>query len=186
MSGREGFALQDREVDLDLVDPARVGGQVHQGEIVELCLETVDGALAAVNGAAVNDPEDALGRMIGFLGHHLGDERVEGDDGDLAEDVAEETGTVHIPGGDVRTDAMTPVLVLDANGAARRRWRDRVKSAPDRDLRLLVGTDDELALGERAVVPAPVVEVEDASRLGREIRIAREDPTPPALVPKQA
>ena len=76
VSGREGFALQDREVDLDLVHPARVRGQVHQGEIVELCLETVDGALAAVNGAAVDDPEDASGRMIGFSGHNLGDERV--------------------------------------------------------------------------------------------------------------
>ena len=121
VSGRESFALQDREVDLDLVDPARVLGQEHQGEVVELCLETVDGALAAVNGAAVNDLEDAPGRRIGFSSHHLGDERVESGDGGPAEDVAEEPGTVHVPGSDVRTDAMTPVLVLDVSGTARRR-----------------------------------------------------------------
>ena len=54
MSGGEGFALQDREVDLDLVEPARVRGQMHEGEVVELCLEPVDGALPAMDRAAVD------------------------------------------------------------------------------------------------------------------------------------
>ena len=37
----ECLALEDREVDLDLVHPAGVRGQMHQGEVVEPCLETV-------------------------------------------------------------------------------------------------------------------------------------------------
>ena len=84
VSGREGFALEDREVDLDLVEPAGVLGQMYEGEFGEPGLEPVGGTLAAMDGAVVDDPEDALGRTVGIRGHHLGDERVEGDDGDLA------------------------------------------------------------------------------------------------------
>ena len=43
VSGPEGFALEDREVDLDLVEPACVLGQMHEGEVVELRLELVNG-----------------------------------------------------------------------------------------------------------------------------------------------
>ena len=46
--------------------------------------------------------KDALGRTIAFRGHHPGDERVEGDDGDLADDLAEEPGPAHVPGRDER------------------------------------------------------------------------------------
>ena len=84
---------------------------MHEGEVVELCLEPVDGALPAMDRAAVDDPEDALGRTIGFQGHHLGDEGVEGVDGDLADDLAKEPGPVHVPRRDVGTDTMTPVFV---------------------------------------------------------------------------
>ena len=93
-------------------------GQVYEGEVGELSLEPVGGTLAAMDGAVVDDPEDALGRTIGLHGHHLGDEGVEGDDGDLADDLAEEAGPVHVPGRDVGADSVAPVFVLDANRAA--------------------------------------------------------------------
>ena len=111
--------------------------------------------------------------------HHLGDEVIEGDDGDLGDDVAEEPGTVDIPRRDIGADAMAAVLVLDPHGAARTRRRDRMAAGVDRDLRLFVGADDELVPAEGATVPLPVIEVEDASRLGPELGIAREDPAPP-------
>jgi len=43
--------LDDREVDLDLVEPAGVDGQVDEDEILVVALEAVDRALAAVGGA---------------------------------------------------------------------------------------------------------------------------------------
>lgn len=39
VGGREGFALEDREVDLDLVEPAGVLGQMYEGEVGEPGLE---------------------------------------------------------------------------------------------------------------------------------------------------
>ena len=35
VGGREGFALKDREVDLDLIEPAGVLGQMDEGEVGE-------------------------------------------------------------------------------------------------------------------------------------------------------
>ncbi len=56
--GLQHLALDDREVDLDLVEPAGVDGQVDEDEVLVVALEAVDRALAAVGGAVVDDPED--------------------------------------------------------------------------------------------------------------------------------
>jgi len=133
-----------------------------------------------VDRAPVHDPEHAASGTIGFLVHHLGDESTEGDDGDLLDDLAEESGTMHVPSCDVGTDSMTTILVLDAHRAARSGWRDGMTKGADRDLRLLVSTDDELVLSQGSALPASVVEVEDAPCLRGELGIAREDPAPSA------
>ena len=73
----EQLALDDREVDLGLVEPACVDGQVAEAEVRPATLEARDRALAAVGGAVVDDPEDAPGGGVGLLGHHLPDEPVE-------------------------------------------------------------------------------------------------------------
>ena len=76
----EHLALDDREVDLDLVEPAGVQRQVDEDEVRPAPLEPLDRALAAVRGAVVDDPEDAAGGGVGLVGHHLPDEPVEGCD----------------------------------------------------------------------------------------------------------
>src|SRR3990172_10554288 len=56
--GLEELALHDGEVDLDLVEPARMQRQVDEDEVPPAPLEPLDRALAAVRGAVVDDPED--------------------------------------------------------------------------------------------------------------------------------
>jgi hypothetical protein len=46
--GLQHLAVDDREVDLDLVEPAGVDRQVDEDEILVVALESVDRALAAV------------------------------------------------------------------------------------------------------------------------------------------
>jgi hypothetical protein len=46
--GSEHFALDDREVDLSLVEPARVDGGLYEDQVLVSALETVDRRLAAV------------------------------------------------------------------------------------------------------------------------------------------
>ena len=115
----ECFSLEDREVDLDLVDPAGVLGQVDKDEVVERPFESVDRALASVDCATIDDPEDSASRTIGFLAHDPSDERVEGNDRDLLDDVAKESSSMHVPGSDVGTNSVTSILVLDHGTQAR-------------------------------------------------------------------
>ena len=85
---------------------------------------------------------------------------------------------MHVPGRHVGTDSMAPVFVLDAKTMAGSRGQDRMTRAADGDLRLLVGADEELIGRQCATAPVPVIEVEDARRFGRELRIAGEDLAP--------
>jgi hypothetical protein len=61
----EHFPLDDRVVDLDLVEPARVHGQVDEDQVAPAALEAFDRFRAAVGGAVVDDPEDAAGGGVG-------------------------------------------------------------------------------------------------------------------------
>ena len=59
--GSKEFALNHREVDLDLVEPRGVSGQMDEFQVGPSALEAFHRACAPVRGAAVHDPEDALG-----------------------------------------------------------------------------------------------------------------------------
>jgi hypothetical protein len=50
--GLEQLALDDREVDLDLIQPAGVDREVHEDQARPAALEAIDGGLAAVRGAS--------------------------------------------------------------------------------------------------------------------------------------
>ena len=61
VAGGDGFALQDREVDLDLVEPGRVDGQVDQDRVGPGLASCGRSRPAGVGGAVVDDPEHAFG-----------------------------------------------------------------------------------------------------------------------------
>jgi hypothetical protein len=82
--GGEHFALDDRVVDLGLVEPAGVYWNVDEDQVAPPALEAVDRCLAAVIGAVVDDPEHAACGAEGLLGHDLPDQAVERGDPALA------------------------------------------------------------------------------------------------------
>ena len=57
--GMERFALDDRAVDLGVVEPAGVDGGVYDGEVEPGAVQAIDGAFAAVGGAVVDSGDDA-------------------------------------------------------------------------------------------------------------------------------
>ena len=54
--GRNDFTLDDGKVDLHLIEPRRVDGQVDQTQGGPAVFEPVDGGLSAVGGAVVDHP----------------------------------------------------------------------------------------------------------------------------------
>ncbi len=77
-----------------------------------MALEALDRRSARVRGAVVDDPEDALCRGVGLLGHHPGDQASEGLDPGLLLDPIEEASVVDVPGGEVGERAAAPILEL--------------------------------------------------------------------------
>jgi len=92
VGGGEGLPLEDGEVDLDLIEPAGVRGQMDDDEVAPLRLEPLDGPLPSMDGAAIEDPEDTGGGAVGLVLHDRRHEGVEGEDGDLVFDASEERG----------------------------------------------------------------------------------------------
>jgi hypothetical protein len=115
------FALQDREVDLDLIEPGGMYGQVHQDEVRPRGLEPLNTGFAGVAGAVVHDPEHALGRGVGLGGYDLLNEPAERLDPGLLLTATEQSalGVMYVERGEVGKGAMALILELVEATASR-------------------------------------------------------------------
>lgn len=111
------FALNDSEVDLDLVEPTGMDRSVDQHEVWPSGSRSIRGSLAAMGGAVVRDEEHAVRGAIRFFPHYLSDKTPERGDAILALTAAEQLRTMHVPGGEVCQRAGTRVFVFHVNRA---------------------------------------------------------------------
>src|SRR5437870_167291 len=79
------------------------------------------------------------GRAVGFLGHDLGDQAIEGRDAGRRLAPAEHLGPMHVPGGEVGPRATPGVLVFDVHGAPRGGRERGMNPEPSLDTGFLVG-----------------------------------------------
>src|SRR5437660_4514592 len=179
---REDLALDDGEIDLNLIEPTGVDGGVDEHELRPPGLQPRAGAVAPMRGTVVRDPEDTPSRAIRFLPHDLRDEPVEGRDAGLRFAAPEHPRAMHIPGGDIGPGAGASVLVLDPERSTRRGRLRRVAPTPGLDARFFIGAEHVLPRPEGNSLPAALVEIQDSAGLKREVRIARKDPA--AIAPR--
>jgi len=66
IAGVEDLALEDGEIDLDLIEPARMDGQMDKVGVGPVLGEAVYGEGPAVTAAVVDDPEHPFGRGVGL------------------------------------------------------------------------------------------------------------------------
>ncbi len=109
-------ALEDREIDLDLIQPAGVDGKMHGHQVVVGILQAPDGGTPAVGATVVEHPKDMARGAIRFLGHDLTDEPAEWLDAGSQLQASEEFGPVDVPGRDVGQRAAPFVLMLASIG----------------------------------------------------------------------
>ena len=74
----EHLALDDGEVDFDLVEPTGMHRAMHRDDVAEGGLQTTDAGTATVRGAVVHGPEDATSGLVWRLAHYVGDQFLEG------------------------------------------------------------------------------------------------------------
>ena len=168
----QDFSLYDGEVDLRLVKPGGVDGQVDKPQRGPLAFKTVYRSLAPVAAAEVDDPEDPLGAGVGLGRHDLLDQAAEGGNAGRLLATAEDLCPVHVVGSHVGDRPFALVLVLDPQKTCPPRWQAGVATAAGLDARLFISADDELFVPEGLALEDPGVQVEHPRRLGREVRVA--------------
>src|SRR5215469_5889327 len=62
--GDQDFTLNDRKIDLDLVEPAGVDWGVDQHQVGEGGLQPLQAGLPAMRGAIVHNPENPPGALV--------------------------------------------------------------------------------------------------------------------------
>jgi hypothetical protein len=170
------LSLDDREVDLDLVEPARVNGSMDQDKVRPGGAKAVGSALTAVRGAVVDDPEDTLGTAIWSLRHDLIHQPIEGGDAVTLFASAEDPGAVNVPGSQVGPGAAPRVFVFDVHRLLGTWGQGVMLAQAGLDAGLLVGGDQVVLGAQGSAVPVPLIQVQNPTGLGGEVGITREDP----------
>ena len=114
------LALNDREVDLDLIEPTGVNRRMNQNDAGPSDSKAVGSASTTVARTIVGNQEHTAGWPIRFPAHDLTDEVVEDRDTVLALAAAEQSGSMHVPRGKVSQRTGTRILVLNVDRAP---WR---------------------------------------------------------------
>jgi hypothetical protein len=174
--GRENLALHDREINLDLIEPAGVYRSVDGNNRGPAGLEALDAPLAAMRGAIVENPKDVLGRPIGLLTHHFPDEVIERLDAALLDTAAEHFGPTDIPGGEVDPGPFSLVFALHPG---RFPWAGRkraVQAVTSLNAGLFIGGEYVIPRSQGLSLPGALIEIEDGASFLHEQRIARKNP----------
>ena len=175
--GCEDLSLNHREIDFYLVQPTGMDRRVKRNNVRPLGHEPAVAALAPMGGAVVHDPEHAASRTIGFLGHDLGDQTLEGRNASGVLTSSEDSGAPNIPGCQVGKGAAPGIGMFDAHGVARPRREARMFPAAGLDAGLFVGRHHAIGIAEGASLPDAFIEIQDGAGLLGKVGISGENPT---------
>jgi len=134
--------------------------------------QPLNGFVAAVIGAVVDDDEDAGRVLVLRAAQDLAGQVHERLDAVGAGGGGEHLAGVHVQGGEQGEGALALVLVLVADGPAGRGGQRGVQAAAGVDLRLGVNGQDPLPGTERLALVAALVQVQDDLRSRLEVRVA--------------
>jgi len=174
--GSECLALDDGEVDLNLVEPTGVNRAVNREQVGKGLGQASHAGRAPMRGAVIHDPEHAPCVTIGWLSHDLSNETAERIDAGGFLATAKNLGTVYIERRQVGPSSTALIFVFDASGTLGARWRGGMFAHARLDAGFLVGAEHELVPAQAFALPLLGVQIENAPGLECEIRIAREDP----------
>ena len=95
--GREDLPLHYGKIDLNLIEPTGMDRSVDEDGIGPFVAQTVGGFLAAMSGAVVHNPKDAVSGLVGLLVHDFADEAIHRSDSVFDFTTTENLGPMDIP-----------------------------------------------------------------------------------------
>src|SRR5271166_2128390 len=177
------LSLDDREVDLHLIEPTGMHGRMDQDRLAVRLPQSPYRRLTAVRGAVVYDPKDTAGRPVGLGPHDLLNHAAKRVDPGFLLAPTHDSTTTNVPSSQVLQGSPSLVLMLHAHRTTRRGRKRRVTSDARLNARLLIRADDVVSAAQRFALPGASVQVQDAPSFFGELRVAGEDPVliPPWL-----
>ena len=160
--GGQNLPLDDREVDLHLIQPTRMHRRVNQYGLTISVPEALYRRLATVRRAIIHNPEDPARRAVRFHSHDLLHQSAERLDLRLRLATAQDSATANIPGGQVLKGSASLVFMLNAHRPPRAGRQGRVATDSGLNARFLIRTDDVVATTQRFAFPEAGIQIEDS------------------------
>jgi len=170
--------LQDREEDLDLIEPTGIYRRMDQDSVWIPITKELDGLCAPMGGAVIGDPEDTLGGAVWFLAHDPIDDIMETGYAGAWTTETEKLGTVNIPGSDIGQSAFSFVFMFDTGHTSNGGGGGGYQPTPGLDAGFFIGGNHEVAIAQDLAIPCPVVQIQNAPCFLLEMGATGPDPTP--------
>jgi hypothetical protein len=178
----KNFALDNGEIDLDLVQPTRMDGSVDGDDSRIFALKPADAAGSPVSRSIVQNPEDSSGFFIGSLGHDLIDQAAKRSNPIFSFTATEELGPMHIQCCQISPSAAARVFMFHLHRDAGLRGEGSMPTAACLDAGFFVGGEDEFTVFQGMPQPHSLIQVEDTPRFFGEMGVSRENPA--AMLPR--
>src|SRR5215813_14591811 len=174
--GGQDLALDDREVDFDLIEPTGVDWCMDQNDTrIDLPQPLLRGG-PAMRRAVVHNPKQPFPRPIGFLCQHLLDQPAKGFNTGPRFTPAHDIAPTHVPGSQILQSPLTLVFVLNIGRSARRGRQGGMATVAGLDAGLLVGAEDVVLGPQGFALPQARIEVQNRASLVNEVGITRKNP----------
>jgi hypothetical protein len=173
---REHLALDDRKVDLNLVEPTGVNRSVDQDDARINFTQTVAGRFTAMRRTVIHNPEQSFRRTVGLLRKNLIYQSAKWFDATRWFTTPHDITTPNIPHSQILQCSATLILEFDPCCAAWAGSQRGMDSDAGLDARLLIRTEDKIAAFQGFSASIPRVQVEDRPGLFHELRVSRKDP----------
>jgi hypothetical protein len=174
--GGQRLALDDGEVDLNLVEPTGMDWAVNRNEIGKGLGQALHAWLPTMRRAVIHDPEHAACIAVGRLSHHLGNKATERFDTAGLLTTTEDFGTVYVERSQIGPCPTTLILMFDPGGAMRAWGQGGMRAYTRLNACLFIGREDKFIRVQASALPLPRVEVQNALSLELKLGVAREDP----------
>lgn len=173
----EGLALDDREINLYLVEPASMNGPMNENQVTVLIQESLGCLWTTMRRTVVDDPEDPARLPVGAAPHHLIHEAIKGCDATVGFATTEDFGAVDIQGREIGPGSESLVFVFDSHASVGLCVQGLMFSEARLNAGLFVRRENKLIGPEFTALPETLVEIQEPPSLLLEVRVARKDPT---------
>src|SRR6266446_8976366 len=163
--GGQDLALDDGEVDFDLIEPTGVDWCMDQNDPrIDLTQPLLRG-VTAMRRAIVHDPKQPFTRPIGFLSQHLLDQPAKGFNTGRKFTSAYDVPPADVPSCQILQGTTALVFILDISRSARRGRQGGMATAAGLDTGLLIGAEDVVLGSQGLALPQARVEVQNRASL---------------------